>query len=277
MARATSGLGQFRGKVGSVVFRVNQGQQIASAYQPAVKNPKSNLQTAQRNKMYLASQLSKLVPREDIIGLAPNASVRDRRSMFIKHIIDNTTSNYDGEVFKSSVGYSNIVLSNGDYITGLLYQWDDETGTLEITINKRLVDEEMYGRLALKVCSFIIVNGVANTYKSAWIQLPSYTETQGDVITIDVVIGQGNMAVYVIPVLLKDNIRYSSEKKTLVQLTSDNTGEFVIVGQYGISSAVLEWKHSIAAHVSEGGVVVPPSTGGDEVVNPDGPSFPNLG
>ena len=91
MARATSGLGQFRGKVGSVVFRVNQGQQIVSAYQPSVRNPKSNTQTAQRNKIYLASQLSKLVPREDIIGLAPKGSVRDRRSMFIRNIIENTT------------------------------------------------------------------------------------------------------------------------------------------------------------------------------------------
>lgn len=280
MARATSGLGQFRGKVGSVVFRVNQGQQIASAYQPAVKNPKSNLQTAQRNKMYLASQLSKLVPREDIVGLMPNGSARDRRSIFIRNIIDSAISTYNGEVFTTNLNAQAMVMSNGTTLEGIGFSGSGENGTFVVEINKSIVNESVYNRLAIKICQFGITNNEYSAYKSSYIELPAYSSVQAPdgLIEIDVNFtkSRDNTIIYAIPILLNDNVRYSRELKTLVQYDS-NTQEFAIVGEYAMSNAVLEWKKSQLVLSVGSGQIVPPSTDGDEVVNPDGPNFPNLG
>lgn len=274
MARATSGLGQFRGKVGSVVFRVNQGQQIASAYQPAVRNPKSNLQTAQRNKMYLASQLSKAVPREDIIGLAPIGSARDRRNAFIRNIINNTSSILDGKLFTSRVLYDKVLFSDGINIITSVVRTQDNVVSIAVD---RITTEEEYNRLAVKVISFAVNEIGIESYKSYWLDLPAFAEIQNSpngLIPIQGIVTEG-LVTYFIPVLLKDNVRYSRETKTLVQLV-DN-GYFAITGEYNISNAVLSWGKSYAFASGDFGEIVPPSTDGDEVVNPDGPNFPNLG
>ena len=49
MAKGNLFLSQGRGKVGSVVFSVNKGQQIARVYNPKPANPRSNNQQAQRS------------------------------------------------------------------------------------------------------------------------------------------------------------------------------------------------------------------------------------
>lgn len=279
MARATNGLGQFRGKVGSVVFRVNQGQQIASAYQPAVRNPKSNLQTAQRNKMYLASQLSKLVPREDIIGLGPRGTARDRRSMFIKNIIENTTSTLVDGVFTSAISNYGIMFSKGNYYEGLSINTDNSN--LSLVFNKEVVSEERFNRTAVKVIQIDIINNFLSAYKSSWLNLGVYG-TSGDNITIPVNVTKApgtTTYVFFVPVEVADNVRYSEERKTLVQV-DPTSQEIVIVGEYNISNAVLNWYRTIpTAPFNDGEIppIVPPNTDGDEVVNPDGPSFPNLG
>lgn len=274
MARATNGLGQFRGKVGSVVFRVSQGQQIASAYQPAVKNPKSNLQTSQRNKMYLASQISKLVPREDLIGLNPNGSVRDRRSLFIKNIIDNASSTLENGLFTSFVDHNNVVFSNGNEY-GLRIE-ATESGVITITFDKTTVSEELFNRTAIKMAQLTILNNVASLYKSSWLDLGQYdtsTEQTFDVTTNVTILGSTYL--YFIPVIVDEGVRYSTEKKTLIQAEDSN---YVITGVYAINNAVLQWFKSTAiGPIGNGQEVVPPTGSEDEVVNPDGPNFPNLG
>lgn len=286
MARATSGLGQFRGKVGSVVFRVSQGQQIASAYQPAVKNPKSNLQTAQRNKMYLASQISKLVPREDILGLAPRGSVRDRRSMFIRNIIDNATSSLDGEVFASSVNPYELRFSKGGDINqkGVSVGVADTTGTITLTFDKAVISEDDFNKLAIKVIQFDVINGFYQGYKSSWLDLGTYdTSNQSTFdVTFNVTkVNGGYSIVYIVPVTLNDGYRYSREKKTLIQVSYNGEVEsvFTIRGEYSISNAVLQWYESQCIYITSdnGTPVLPPTGNGDEVINPDGPNFPNLG
>lgn len=282
MARATSGLGQFRGKVGSVVFRVNQGQQIASAYQPAVRNPKSNLQTAQRNKMYLASQLSKLVPREDIIGLAPRGTARDRRNLFIKNILDNSVSRLDGEVFSTTVMTNLVSFSNGNDINGVSVSSTTTNEGLSIVVqfDKTIITEEVYSRLAFKVIQFDIVNAEYSNYKSSYLDLGTYNQDDSEDTfsnSFRVAVPQGvATAVYLVPIELNANVRYSSERKTLVQVVDGEV--FAIAGQYAINKAVLKWYKSMMVTTTDvDGEIIPPSAGGDEVVNPDGPSFPNLG
>lgn len=50
--------GKLSGKMGSAVFRVRDGQQVVTQYNPVVKNPNSEGQQAQRAKFKLMSQLA---------------------------------------------------------------------------------------------------------------------------------------------------------------------------------------------------------------------------
>lgn len=50
--------GKARGKVGSIVYAVNAGQQIAREYQPVVANPSTPSQVENRSKLKLMSQLA---------------------------------------------------------------------------------------------------------------------------------------------------------------------------------------------------------------------------
>ena len=274
MARATNGLGQFRGKVGSVVFRVNQGEQIVSSYQPVVRNPKSNLQTAQRNKMYLASQLSKLLAKEDLIGMSPLGTARDRRSLFVKNVIDNTTSILDGDLFTSKIDYSLVRVSDG--LDSMVSATIDSENS-RIAINFGAISEYDYNRMAVRVIQLSWGKKFPQgTRKSSWLELPRYTALNNGVYNFEYehVDGYESEVIFIIPVSLNEGYRYSAEKKTLVQLVAN--GEIAITGEYQLSAAVLRWYSNISLFNGGATGIVPPLGEGDQVVDPSKPLFPNL-
>lgn len=53
--------GKVSGKMGSAVFRVREGQQVVTQYNPIVKNPNTEGQQAQRAKFKLMSQLAAIM------------------------------------------------------------------------------------------------------------------------------------------------------------------------------------------------------------------------
>ena len=274
MARATNGLGQFRGKVGSVVFRVNQGEQIVSSYQPVVRNPKSNLQTAQRNKMYLASQLSKLLAKEDLIGMSPLGTARDRRSLFVKNVIDNTTSILDGDLFTSKIDYSMVRVSAG--LNSMVSATIDNENS-RIAINFGAISEYDYNRMAVRVIQLSWGEKFPQgTRKSSWLELPRYTALNNGVYNFEYehVDGYESEVIFIIPVSLNEGYRYSAERKTLVQVVTN--GEIAITGEYQLSAAVLRWYSNISLFNGGATGIVPPAGEGDQVVDPSKPLFPNL-
>lgn len=58
MAKIQGLTGKMSGKMGSVVFRVRQGEQIVTQYNPIVKNPNTQAQSTQRVAFKLMSQLA---------------------------------------------------------------------------------------------------------------------------------------------------------------------------------------------------------------------------
>lgn len=82
MAKTPNGLGQYSGKVGGVVYAVQNGQQIVRAYQPVVSNPKSLAQRKQRAKANLIGRISQITPYQVLEGLGDNK--RARRSRFLR-------------------------------------------------------------------------------------------------------------------------------------------------------------------------------------------------
>lgn len=272
MARATNGLGQFRGKVGSVVFRVSEGQQIASAYQPQVRNPKSNLQTAQRNKMYLATQISKLVSQNEIIGLG--TTPRNRRSMFIKNIIDNAVSRLNNGVFTTSIDEKKVLFSNGvdSRIKSLFTVTTGDGSAASYSLNFETTGGIDVTNIAIKTVEIRIQNNEFTYLKSSYLQLPNVGATQSYNINIP---SGTKVILYAIPIRLKENYRVVDEELTQLQFNS-TTGEneYVVVGKYGESAASYQYyKSFVIGSWGNSGVIVTPDGDGDEVVNPDGPNI----
>lgn len=81
MARLFGIAGKASGKMGSMVFRVRDGQQVVSSYNPIVKNPRSSEQTDQRAKFKLMSQLSAIFA--NVIAI-PTTDGKSGRNIFTK-------------------------------------------------------------------------------------------------------------------------------------------------------------------------------------------------
>lgn len=116
MAKSTMALGQYRGKMGGLVFRKGfNGQQIVQAYQPVVKNPRSDAQLMQRAKFNLAQQIARQVPLSFIYSLG-NSSV-ERRGAFVSNIIKAATASKtvvdNKEAYRANIDGASVVISRG--------------------------------------------------------------------------------------------------------------------------------------------------------------------
>lgn len=111
MAKVLGLHGKARGKVGSVVYRTEAGiGTIASEYNPNPRNPRTLAQVAQRSKMNLAGQLSKVTPYAAIAGLA--SSRRAARSMFVSSVLKAANQDTIEENMTRAVA-DFVVLSKG--------------------------------------------------------------------------------------------------------------------------------------------------------------------
>lgn len=136
MAKSTNGLGQFRGKMGGVVFSVRNGQQVIRNYQPVVANPKSSDQRIQRAKAVLAGKLSHILTAPMIIGMN-GGSKAGRRSEFNRVLLDAIESQISVTtgVAKATLMPERLLLSQGDAVhatvpdpSSIVY----DSGTLQV-------------------------------------------------------------------------------------------------------------------------------------------------
>ena len=83
-------LGPMRGRIGSMVFRQNKGQQIAQQYQPLVANPRSALQQSNRARFVALMAFGRLLRPLIAIGFKEYAGTK---SWLAKFMSTNTASN----------------------------------------------------------------------------------------------------------------------------------------------------------------------------------------
>lgn len=115
MGKSVNGLGQFRGRVGGLVFaRGDNGSQIIRSYQPVVKNPRTEGQLEQRAKVNLAGRISRAIPKNIIYSLGANG--RARRSELLKSLIKATSVTKSGDNYNASVAKASVKLSKGDFL-----------------------------------------------------------------------------------------------------------------------------------------------------------------
>lgn len=123
MSKSTNGLGQFRGKLGGVVYAVRNGQQVIRTYQPVVANPKSEEQRLQRAKGVLAGKLSHLITASVIVGMN-GGSKSGRRAMFNKYLLNSIVSEIASTTgnAKATLVPDLLLLSNGPQLHAISRQ-----------------------------------------------------------------------------------------------------------------------------------------------------------
>lgn len=114
-----SPLGQWRGRTGGQVYRVSHGQQIVSAYQPKVANPRTDNQQKQRAKFNLMTRLNAITPSVLLRPFSPTAGIA--RPMFSKSLmkyieVDTTTSLIGETVYTAKIAAQNIHFGEGDVL-----------------------------------------------------------------------------------------------------------------------------------------------------------------
>lgn len=110
MAKQISNI-QVSGKLGANVGMTGENGENYMRMNAKPSNPKTTKQVAVRTKMVLAGKMSKLTPANFIDGLSAS-SKRQRRSRFVKNIINNTIDDR-GVMYLDP---EKLVLSEGRYV-----------------------------------------------------------------------------------------------------------------------------------------------------------------
>ena len=197
MARIYGLNGVLRGRQGNNVFSVQNGTQIVKAYQPAVSNPRTFLQSVQRSKFALAGKMSAIVPSGAIIGLA-RGNKRDRRARFVRLLSKAATTlstpSGQGVVITPKIDYSNIRFSEGSLVRYSIMArptiaWNGNSGyfSLSVTCNGFSVNQPAanapagYGELCicclfdattghLDACQYAILEQAATVFEFRTVQ-----------------------------------------------------------------------------------------------------------
>lgn len=119
MARLHNIIGTGRGRLGNTVLcKGDNGQTIARAHQPQVRNPRSIEQRKQRAKMNLAGQFAKLIDT-DFLSCMGMGNNRDNRSAFVSNIIKKATVSVDASdinKYNAVIAGEDVNFSNGSYV-----------------------------------------------------------------------------------------------------------------------------------------------------------------
>lgn len=105
MAKIYGLQGYLQGKLGSTVFAIRNGEQLARQYNPSVSNPKTAAQVANRAKLKLLSQLSQAVSK--VIAI-PRRGMLSPRNIFTK--VNYEYVGYANET--ASIPMADILLTN---------------------------------------------------------------------------------------------------------------------------------------------------------------------
>ena len=106
-----NGLSQWTGRIGGLVFKVVNGKQVITPYKREVFNPRTEAQMTNRAKFALAGMISKIVPKEVLVGMSPDR--RSRRPLFTSNIVRHANVSVESGVVKATLNAHDLVFSQG--------------------------------------------------------------------------------------------------------------------------------------------------------------------
>lgn len=156
MAKVTKMVGNFRGRVGGLVYSKGEGaENYVRAYQPQVLNPKSEGQIDQRAKMNLVGRLSQITPKEVLLGMGDAG--RMRRSAFNAELLNAATIDRSvaGTVVAQLVP-EDIVFSKGVEVLSASVSTPAAVTESQLTIGLTLSDTTLAGKYGERIVVAVI-------------------------------------------------------------------------------------------------------------------------
>lgn len=132
-------IGKGSGKLGSSVFAVSGGEQIARIYTDKVSNPNTAAQVAQRSKLKLASQLAAAMA--PVIAI-PKQGLKSSRNLYMKKNMPFMTATEAG----ASIEYEKIQLTTGNVALPAIVAEADGTTAINAALAESAVG------IASRVC-----------------------------------------------------------------------------------------------------------------------------
>lgn len=156
MAKVTKMVGNFRGRVGGLVYSKGEGaENYVRAYQPQVLNPKSEGQVDQRAKMNLIGRLSEVTPKNVLVGMG--GSGRMRRSAFNANLLNSAT--IDRSVPGTVVAQLNpedIIFSKGAEALSANVSTAPVATATQVSLGLTLTDSALAGKYGERIVVAVI-------------------------------------------------------------------------------------------------------------------------
>jgi len=128
-------LNQWEGRVGGIVYKVINGKQVMMPYSKSTFNPRSTAQMVARAKFSLSAMISKIVPKEVLIGMSSDR--RRRRSLFLSNIVRHTTVAVTPDGYIASLDAEDLIFSTGEYSPITMGDVSVADGLVNATISKK--------------------------------------------------------------------------------------------------------------------------------------------
>lgn len=156
-----SPLGQWRGRTGGQVYRVSHGEQIVSAYQPKVSNPRTDNQQRQRAKFNLMTKLNSITPSVLLRPFSPTAGIA--RPMFSKSLmkyieVSDVESTVDEVVYSARIAAANIHFGEGatylpeEIVLGTDIQVTVIPNGVQVLVDGSVLPSDVVGVRVIDVC-----------------------------------------------------------------------------------------------------------------------------
>lgn len=246
MAKNVGLIGSVSGKVGNVVYSIQNGIQTVRAYQPVVVNPKSSAQQQQRAKGNAVGRISSFVPREAIMGLGTNG--RSRRGEFLRLMLKAAVVASTGTGYTAKVNVQDIIFSRGSALPAVtLGSITTAAGSVSVNLSgvaSAVMPAEEYALHATRLVA-MVYQGDENRLVACSTAL-AVTPAQGGSATTVIPLGvKGDYTVYIytIPMRAKANAAVSVQTD-MVHLSDTDLMAYLDVGagtmpwSYGLSTVL---------------------------------------
>lgn len=207
MARVTKMVGNFRGRVGGLVYSKGEGaENYVRAYQPQVFNPKSVGQVDQRAKMNLIGRLSQITPKSILVGMG--GSGRMRRSAFNANLLNMAVvDRSDPSRIVAQLEPDDIVFSKGAESLNANVSTAAVVTATQVSLSLTLTDSALAGKYGERIVVAVIDPEDKGGYSFLRTAEVVFADTTAVAITIPFgteIMDESMVAVYRLPFVLSD-------------------------------------------------------------------------
>lgn len=227
---------QFSGKIGTIVgMKGANGESYIREYvKPA--NPKSTAQTAQRVKMSLAGQLSKLTAQSVIYGMG--TTPRKRRPAFVSNIVRRADATTSGGQAIAKINPADLIFSDGvNQPLSLTGATTLESGTFRVAYDRTpFIDNDDLATILVVATPFSSDDKVTAVLSGLMVR-----DSEVDV-RILVPAGTVEVAWYYIPIFRAEGVDSTSYQRDVDYVQADHTIAAVVnISERGS----VEWRRSV--------------------------------